>query len=267
MSMRFRILGSSSKGNAALLITEHSKVLIDAGFSARRLTSMLEAIGESIESIHGIFITHEHSDHTAGLRGLAKRNQIKIFANRDTAAEAQRNLRHRPNWQIFETGSTFKFRDIEVSSFSIPHDAADPVGFTFVAGEDTLFSPLRKLAWCTDLGYAPKLVQERIRDADILVLEANYERELLEASPRSWSLKQRIMGRFGHLCNDATLELLEAIESPRWQHIYLAHLSDECNCPKRVLELFSPFSQARKIALSVVDPVQSALPELHLGHT
>lgn len=259
--MKLRILGSSSKGNAALLTSAHAKVLIDAGFSARRLTQLLADVGESIEAIDAIFLTHEHSDHTAGLRGLAKRSNIQVFANRDTAEAAQRGLRHRMNWQLFETGSTFRYRDIEVTNFAVPHDAADPVGFTFTTGEDTLFSPRRTLAWCMDLGYAPRLVHERIREADILVIEANHDLAMLEKSPRAWSLKQRILGRHGHLCNDATLELLRAVERPRWQHIFLAHLSDECNCPALVERAFAGFRDERRIGLSVVDPLNGALPE------
>lgn len=259
--MRFRILGSSSKGNAALLLTNETSILIDAGFSGKRLVSMLDELSIPIESIHAIFLTHEHGDHASGLRGLSQRTNIPIFANADTAEAAQRSLKRPLNWNLFETGSTFNFRDLEVSNFSIPHDAADPVGYTFTSGEGTLFSPHHTLAWCTDLGYAPTLVQEKIRRADVLVLEANYDPEMLELSPRAWSLKQRIKGRHGHLANSAALELLQSIEKPAWKHIYLAHLSEECNCPKLVETYFSKFFTQRNIGLSVVNPTGSMLPE------
>lgn len=261
MHVRFQILGSSSKGNAALLRTENTCVLIDVGFSARRLEAMLAQIGLSLDAIDAVFLTHEHIDHTAGLRGLSKRSELPIFANRDTAEAAQKPLSRPLNWQLFETGSTFTFRDLNISNFAIPHDAADPVGFTFTTGDGTLFAPHRTIAWCTDLGYAPRLIQEKIRQADVLVLESNYDPELLETSPRAWSLKQRIKGRHGHLANEAALELLSSTENPRWKHVFLAHLSEECNCPKRVEHCFSSFFNERKIGLSIVNPLENLLPE------
>jgi len=174
MAMRFSILGSGSSGNAALLQTDNTRVLVDAGFSARRLAELLEAVGEKLANIDAIFLTHEHGDHSAGLSGLARYPNIKVFANRATAQLLQSGLKHRVAWQHFETGSTFKFRDLEVSSFAVPNDAQDPVGFLIAHGEDDLLSPRRSLAWLTDLGHAPQHVRERIREVDVLVVEANH---------------------------------------------------------------------------------------------
>ena len=174
MALRFRILGSGSSGNAALLQTDETRVLVDAGFSARRLGELLAAAGESLERVDAIFLTHEHGDHAAALTGLAKHSHIRIFANRATANAAQLKLRHRPQWQIFETGSSFSFRDLHVTSFPVPHDAQDPVGFLIAHGHDDLLSPRRSIAWVTDLGHAPAQVRERIREADVLVVEANH---------------------------------------------------------------------------------------------
>ncbi len=261
MNMRFRILGSSSKGNAALLTTNGARILVDVGFTVKKLESMLTGIGESLQSVDAIFLTHEHGDHSAGLRGLAKYPTITVFANEDTAEAAQRQTGYRLNWKIFETGSRFQFKDLEVSSFQIPHDAADPVGYTFTTGTGEPHSPKRSVVWCTDLGHAPRLIQEKIRDADVLVIESNYDSRMLDESPRPWSLKQRIKGRHGHLCNDATLELLSSIQQPRWQQIYLAHLSDECNKPSIVERCFAEFSKQRAFNLAVVDPINGLLPE------
>lgn len=181
MAMRFSILGSGSSGNAAFLQTDNTRVLIDAGFSAKRLAGMLENLGEKIESIDAILLTHEHGDHAAGLKGLARYPQIKVFANRGTATKAQEGLKHRVPWQLFETGSTFQFRDLEISSFAVPHDAQEPVGFLIAHGENDLLSPRRSLAWLTDLGHAPVHVRESIRAADVLVVEANHCSQMLEA--------------------------------------------------------------------------------------
>ncbi|HKK18039.1 MAG TPA: MBL fold metallo-hydrolase, partial [Opitutales bacterium] len=224
MSVSFRILGSSSSGNCALLQTDHSTVLLDAGFSARRIEQMLESVGESIDSIDAVFLTHEHGDHAQGMRGLAKRADLPVYANRDTADAVQaKYCRKRVNWQHFQTGTAFPYRDLQVRSFRLPHDAFDPVGFVFSWGEDgDLFTPPGSLAWITDLGYVPAHVREHIRQVETLVIEANYDEELLERDERRpWSIKQRIRGRHGHLSNSATYDLLqEILPESRLQKVY-----------------------------------------------
>jgi len=251
--MRFQILGSSSSGNCGLLITDECKVLVDAGFSARRLKPMLEAAGETFESIDGVFLTHEHQDHSAALRGLGKYQHLRYFANRDTANFLQQRLTRRLNWQVFETGRDFAFRDLRVSPFSVPHDAHDPVGFLFEAGGGSLFSPQTRLAWVTDLGYVPQLVREKVREADVLVIEANHDAEMLDTDVRRpWSVKQRIRGRHGHLSNDATFELLETEARARWSQIFLGHLSRDCNTIEKVRERFDPLGS--RFAIEVLDP-------------
>lgn len=229
--MRFSILGSGSSGNAALLVTENTRVLVDAGFSTRRLGALLSAIGEALERIDAVFLTHEHGDHAAGIEGLKRFPHIRVFANDATARAVQAGLKHRPDWQIFETGTRFRFRDLEIESFAVPHDAQDPVGFRFTSGrEGDLFAPRRSLAWLTDLGYAPQNVRECIRECEVVVVEANHCPEMLQADQRRpWPTKQRISGRHGHLSNHAACELVAAVASPRWRRIYLTHLSRECN--------------------------------------
>lgn len=265
--MRFRILGSSSSGNAALLITPRCKVLIDAGFSGRRLREKLTAIGEDLASIDAVFLTHEHGDHTAGLKALSRFEHIKIFANRDTARAAQTKLARQVNWGLFETGVSFQFADLTISPFSIPHDAHDPVGYVFECGDGGLFSPFRKMAWLTDLGYAPPLVRQHIRECDLLVLEANHDLELLERCPhRPWSTKQRIRGRHGHLSNDAAFELLSQTENPRWRHVCLAHLSKDCNRPDLVHERFDPLRNgSHNLKIDVFDPAADIGEEYDLA--
>lgn len=248
MATRFCILGSGSSGNSALLQTEGARVLVDAGFSARKLAQLLANHGEQLARIDAIFLTHEHGDHAAAIDGLKKFPHIRVFANAATARTVQAKLSHRPDWQIFETGATFRYRDLEVRSFSVPHDAQEPVGFRFTTGsEGDLFAPRRSLAWVTDLGHAPQHVQEHLREADVVVIESNYCTQLLQAdSTRPWSLKQRISGRHGHLSNQHARELLESVASPRWQHVFLAHLSRDCNSVAAVQAAFAglacPFS-------------------------
>ncbi len=239
--MRFSILGTGSSGNAAVLVTENARVLVDAGFSARKLSQLLAPLGESLDRIDAVFLTHEHSDHCGALEGLKKYPQLRVFANAATSRAIQAGLSHRPDWQIFQTGARFMFRDLLVETYAVPHDAQDPVGYRFTNGHDgDLFTPRRSLAWITDLGHAPQNIHECIRECDVVVVESNHCPELLKNDPRRpWSLKQRISGRHGHLSNHATRELLAAVASPRWRHIYLTHLSRECNSRAAVETAFA----------------------------
>jgi phosphoribosyl 1,2-cyclic phosphodiesterase len=263
----FHILGSSSAGNCALLTTPGCRVLIDMGFPARKLGDLLKPLKLGLKDVDAVFITHEHGDHTCGLAALLRHPHVQVFANRETARTAQTRLRFRPAWQFFETGTTFIFRDLEVSSFSIPHDASDPVGFVFsIAGATQGKSP-RRIAWCTDLGYVPELVRERIRSVDVLVLESNYDPDMLDRDHRRpWALKQRIKSRHGHLSNYAAHELLRTTENASWRRVYLAHLSRECNDVQLVRETFATLGQnGHRYAIEVVDPAAEAMITCEFG--
>lgn len=258
--MRFSILGTGSSGNSALLVTENSRILVDAGFSCRRTTQMLAALGESLERIDAVFLTHEHSDHCAGVDGLKKFPHLKFFANAATARAIQAGLNYRPNWQIFQTGTRFVFRDVQVESFAVPHDAQEPVGFRFTTGHDgDLFAPRRSLALFTDLGHAPQNVHECLRECDVVVVESNHCPELLKNDTRRpWSLKQRISGRHGHLSNHAACELLTAVANPRWRRVFLTHLSRECNSRAAVETVFAEMrTRFSSCEFSIIEQGQS----------
>ncbi|PTY08543.1 MBL fold metallo-hydrolase [Opitutaceae bacterium EW11] len=256
MAMRFCILGSGSAGNCALLETENARVLVDAGFSARKLGQLLAAVGCALEKIDAIFVTHEHGDHSSGIKGLAKLPAIQVFANASTARAIQAGLEFRPAWQIFQTGSRFRFRDLEVHAFAVPHDAQEPVGFRFVHGfEDDLFAPARSISWITDLGHATDHVRQHVHLSDVVVVESNHCSELLKAdTKRPWPVKQRICGRHGHLSNQSARELLQSAASERWQHVYLTHLSRDCNSLEAVQRTFADASPWLRCPLSIVAP-------------
>jgi phosphoribosyl 1,2-cyclic phosphodiesterase len=233
VAVRFTILGSGSAGNCAYLETDETRVLIDAGFSGRQIRQRLAQIGRAPESLNGILITHEHSDHIQGLVALCAKLQIPIYCNRLTKEAIEQQLATRFDCRIFGTGATFELGDITVDTFSVPHDAYDPVGFL-------LRTPELKIGFLTDLGYATKLVIERVRTANVLVLETNHDMKLLQDDPkRPWSVKQRILSRHGHLSNEAAAGLAEEIVTAELRHLYLGHLSRDCNRPELAFRVVS----------------------------
>ncbi len=225
MSVEITILGSGSSGNCAYLETSETRLLIDAGFSGRQIRQRLTSIGKGPESLSGILITHEHSDHINGLVGLCSKLNIPVYCNRDTKDAMEYQLDCKFDCRIFTTGETFEIGDVIVDTFSIPHDASDPVGFM-------LRTTAGKVGFLTDLGHATKLALERVRAANVLVLETNHDLKMLQESSRPWSLKQRIAGRHGHLSNTDAADAAQEIMSAELRHLYLGHLSRECNQPE-----------------------------------
>jgi phosphoribosyl 1,2-cyclic phosphodiesterase len=229
VACRFTILGSGSKGNCAYLETDEVRLLIDAGFSARQIRTRLAALGRSPESLTGILITHEHSDHVQGLAGLTEKLRIPVYCNRLTKDAIEFQMGCRLEARLFATGASFDLGDLSVETFSIPHDAQDPVGFL-------IRTATANIGFLTDLGHATKLVLERVKPAHALVLEANYDVRLLqEDTRRPWSIKQRIAGRHGHLSNTAAADAAQEIVSADLRHLFLGHLSKDCNRPELAL--------------------------------
>jgi phosphoribosyl 1,2-cyclic phosphodiesterase len=225
------VLGSGSRGNCALVATSQCRILIDAGFSARQIAHRLESSGINPTSLDGILITHEHGDHVAGLEVFCRRFAIPIYANSLTA-EALRHgwLAEYSAWNLFEPGFAFSLKDIEIQSFYVPHDAVDPMAFVFSSDDGSI-------GFLTDLGYAPKLALERIRNVHTLVIETNHDERLLQEDPkRPWSVKQRVMSRHGHLSNDAGAKLVAEIAGNRLRQVVLGHLSRDCNRPDLALQ-------------------------------
>ncbi|HEX4120383.1 MAG TPA: MBL fold metallo-hydrolase [Verrucomicrobiae bacterium] len=226
MPVHLTILGSGSGGNCAYLETSQTRLLIDAGFSGKQIRNRLAGIGRVPETLHGILITHEHSDHISGLVGLAAKLELPIYCNRLTREAIEAQLQIQINARLFSTGSSFEIGDISVDTFSIPHDAYDPVGFL-------VHTEAGNIGFLTDLGHATKLVVERIRTANVLLLEANHDLKMLQEDVRRpWSLKQRILSRHGHLSNEGAADVVEQILSAELRRLYLGHLSRDCNRPE-----------------------------------
>ncbi len=233
MPVHLTILGSGSSGNCAYLETDDTRILIDAGFSLRQIRERLATIGRTPENLTGILVTHEHSDHVQGLPRLTARHQIPVYCNRPTREAFEFQSKTKLNARTFATGDSFEIGSMGVESFSIPHDAQDPVGFLVrVSGVN--------FGFLTDLGHATKLVLERVRCANVLVLESNHDIKMLQECPhRPWSLKQRILGRHGHLSNAAAADAAQEIMSAELRHLYLGHLSRECNHPELAATVMS----------------------------
>jgi len=232
-------LGSGSAGNCTLVESEATRVLVDAGLSGRQVTRRLESVGRQVDQIDGVILTHEHSDHTRGLTVLCRNRSLPVYANRLTAegvtTDGDLNGRTRVSWHLFATGSPFEVGDLVVESFSVPHDAYDPVGFVISQRHGGA-----RVGVLTDLGHPTKLVIERVRGVDILVLEANHDLKLLqEDTARPWATKQRIMSRHGHLCNDDAANVVREVAWSGLRHVFLAHLSQDCNRPELAQQVVS----------------------------
>jgi phosphoribosyl 1,2-cyclic phosphodiesterase len=233
VAVQLTILGSGSGGNCAYLETAETRILIDAGFSGRQIRQRLAGLGRSPETLHGILITHEHTDHVQGLASLCAKLRLPIYCNRLTQEAIQAQTRTAFEFRIFSTGATFEVRDLTVETFTVPHDASDPVAFVVrTAGGN--------IGFLTDLGHATRLVVERVRAANVLLLETNHDLKLLqEDTRRPWSIKQRILSRHGHLSNDAAADVVEQVASPTLRHLYLGHLSRDCNRPELAYRVVS----------------------------
>jgi len=223
-------LASGSKGNCIYLGTQNTKILIDAGISTRAIKTRLADIDVDLEDIDAILITHEHFDHIQGLRVAAYKMGIPVFANNETAKGIVDYYQDCPQFKIFSTGETFEFGDIEIHPFSIQHDTLDPVAFTVRVND-------LKMGFCTDLGFASTLVQNKLQECDYLYVEANHEPSMVHACPRPMVYKQRVLSRSGHLSNEACGNLLAEVAHPGLKHVHLAHLSGECNSPEKAISV------------------------------
>lgn len=246
-------LASGSKGNCLYFGTKKTKILIDAGLSGRATEKKLAEIGVALEEIQAILISHEHTDHIQGLKTLAFRYGIPVLANSETAKGIYDVFHDCPTFKIFTTGESFRFGDIEIHPFSIQHDTADPVAFTLKV--DSL-----KIGVCTDLGFATTLVRTHLKECDFLYVEANHEPSMVYASSRPLIYKQRVLGRNGHLSNEACASLLEDVMHEKLKHIHLAHLSQECNSPQKALSIVHErIGKTIPVSIAAQDQVSEAV--------
>jgi phosphoribosyl 1,2-cyclic phosphodiesterase len=232
MAVRVSMLASGSRGNCALVSSSSTRILVDAGISCREIFKRMKSLGEDPHSLSAVVITHEHCDHIYGVATLAKKLNIPVFMTGATYQHWQRAMRDEngvkpkiERFEQFESGHTFHVGDIAVKPFTIPHDAVDPVGFTFRA-EGV------KVGIATDLGYIPASVRDHLRGCDVLVMESNHDVEMLRVGPYPWSVKQRVMSRVGHLSNLALADFFTNDYDNNATFVVLAHLSEQNNHPE-----------------------------------
>ena len=233
MSITFCPLFSGSSGNSVFLSTDSTKVLIDAGLSGKRIEDALDSIGESADELDALFITHEHSDHVSGAGVLSRRYGIPIYASMGTwdgiGCNRSFGRLEKKNMNIVYADEYLILNDIRIRPFAVPHDAAEPLGFSF-------FAEGYKITVATDIGHVTDGVRESVLESDVLLIESNHDIELLRNGSYPPHLKTRILGKRGHLSNVSAGQLISEIFSEKMKYIYLGHLSDENNRPDVAFE-------------------------------
>lgn len=238
--MKVTVLGSGSTGNALLIATEKTKVLVDAGMSAKQILERIAAVGEDSAKLDAVLITHEHSDHAGGLRVLLKSVSCPVFISEATeysyygtrkgatSGESEATKRRdvlKNRTETIESSREFRIGDIDFEPFCVPHDAAD--NFGFIAKKEGV-----RIATLMDFGHITTLIKEKLRGCDCIVVESNHSRDMLKTCPiYSWDLKQRILSRTGHLSNEDLSDWLTEDFDGAARNIILAHLSQRANEP------------------------------------
>ena len=226
MTVTVSVLGSGSRGNTTFIKTETTRILIDAGLSRKELARRLSEIGEDPKGVDAVLITHEHNDHAAGLKTFIKELRIQVFLTAGTLREI-RSEDFVLNGSTITTvipGQTFYVGDAEITPFAVPHDAAEPVAFSIRSGGI-------RVTQLTDVGHMPETVADNLKGSNLLILESNHDLEMLRVGPYPWTLKQRLMGRFGHLSNTGVAQFIREQFDGTASHLMLAHLSERNNHP------------------------------------
>lgn len=238
--IRISTLASSSKGNAAVVSSGNTHLLIDTGISALRIRKGLEECGLSIKQIDGIFYTHEHSDHLCGLGVLAKKDVLSIYCSRYLARDL-RAIAPTAKLTYIEPGCTFQVGDITITPIEVSHDAADPLGYLLQHGDS-------KLGYIADTGRITRSMRSLLCGVQALYLESNYDPQMLKNSGRPYDIIERIAGDWGHLSNEQAAEVVAMVAHGELRHVILGHISPECNTP--AIALKSMQSAVQKLGLT-----------------
>lgn len=256
MSFRFCSIASGSSGNCYVIGSEKCKILLDAGVSGKKITAGLNTVGISPEEIEAILVTHEHIDHVKGVGVFSRKYDTPIYANEATWQAMQSSIGKvkEHNIKTFDTGKEFYINDVDIKSYPIPHDATEPVGFSFYKNNV-------QASIATDLGYMTDEILEEITYADFLILEANHDIEMLKMGKYPWYLKQRILSDTGHLSNiDAGKALSHILKkNEKERKVVLAHLSHENNFPQMAYQTIKNILEEEKIYIGHDIEIYTAL--------
>ena len=229
MALKFCSLSSGSSGNCYLLGSDSTYILIDAGISAKKITDSLSFLNLTPEDLSGILLTHEHSDHIKGIDVLSKKYGLPVFTNEKTFLELRNLCKHwdQTTFHLFSNNEIFYIGDLEIKAFPVYHDAADTVGFS-VSCQGS------KICTATDTGCVTDQIINELASADLIILEANHDEDMLKMGRYPWFLKQRILSDCGHLSNEAAGEIIAKTfkQDPKQKRFLLAHLSKENNFPE-----------------------------------
>lgn len=233
MGFKFCSITSGSSGNCIYIGTPKVNILVDAGISGTKVQAGLEKIGVNPASLHGILITHEHIDHIKGVGILSRRFDLPLLATAKTweAMEAMGKVLGKiapHNKVVIEKDKDFILKDLVIHPYPIPHDAADPVGYTFVHSN-------KKISIATDLGHVNDQIKDNIRESNLILLESNHDIDMLINGSYPYYLKRRILSNFGHLCNEAAGKILAEVFHDKLEAVILGHLSKENNYPQLAL--------------------------------
>lgn len=240
--MQFASLGSGSRGNGTLVESGNACVLVDCGFSVKETVKRLARVGRSADDLDAILVTHEHSDHVAGVAALSKRFGIPFYASHGTAA--YKSLAESEWFRPIDLHASFAVEDIRVTPVAVPHDAREPCQFVFRCGDETL-------GLLTDLGSVTPWVCEQYASCDALVLECNHDEALLQAGPYPPALKARVAGDWGHLSNRQSAYLLSQLQRDQLKLLALAHLSEQNNTVDLAMAEIDPLVAADTALLSL----------------
>ncbi len=228
--MRFAILGSGSRGNAAVVCSGQSRVLVDCGFSRKETDARLARLGLAGDEIDAILVTHEHADHVAGVARLSRAYGIPVMATHGTAAAA--GLTELAQLQLISAQQNFAVGDLQVQAYPVPHDAREPVQFVISHGDF-------RVGILSDAGTVTPHMREVLSACDALLLECNHCPQMLAAGPYPPALKRRVASRLGHLSNQQSAELLQGLDRRRLKHLAITHISEKNNCPTLATRLLA----------------------------
>lgn len=225
--MKVCTLASSSKGNCTVVFTETTKILIDAGVSIRKINQRLDLLGLNCNDIDAVIVTHEHSDHVCAVGNLIKKFSVPVYVHTNSYAALVKKFAPIDTTKIVQfLDDDFIIGDLKISPFPLPHDAIHCVGFNISVGT-------RKVTIATDLGYVPSSLVKNFEGSTLVILESNHDVQMLMSNPKySFSLKNRILGKRGHLSNELSARVVEKLAHMKVKQVVLAHLSEENNTPQ-----------------------------------